>query len=316
MDAESTISSESGCATTNTTSDTNGVTFTCTATSAGGTSSQSVTIKRDATAPSGVSGAPTTSPNANGWYNAPVGVNFTGTDATSGIDTCTGASYNGPDSGSASLSGNCTDRAGNSSAPVASASFKYDSTAPSLAPSVNPNPVLLNGSATASANASDATAGLASQSCGAISTSDIGAKSVSCSATDRAGNTASANANYHVIYNFSGFFSPIANAPALNQASGGSNVALTFGLAGNQGLNVLATNFPASRPIDCKTLAPLGNGSYQATNSSRKSGLVYSATTNQYTYSWKTDKAWANTCRQFDLKLIDDTEHLANFRFK
>src|SRR5262249_25437805 len=156
-------------------------------------------------------GAPTTSPNANGWYNAPVSVNFTGADATSGIDTCTSTSYSGPDSSSASLSGNCTDRAGNTSAPVASSSFKYDATAPTLAPSVSPNPVLLNGSASASPNTNDNLSGVASASCGAPTTSSVGTKSVSCSATDKAGNTANANASYTVIYNFSGFFSPVAN---------------------------------------------------------------------------------------------------------
>lgn len=50
-DAESDISSTSGCGTSAVTSDTAGTTFTCTATSAGGTASTSVTIKRDATAP-------------------------------------------------------------------------------------------------------------------------------------------------------------------------------------------------------------------------------------------------------------------------
>jgi hypothetical protein len=51
VDDESAISSTSGCDETNITADTTETTLTCTATSAGGTSSESVTIKRDATAP-------------------------------------------------------------------------------------------------------------------------------------------------------------------------------------------------------------------------------------------------------------------------
>lgn len=51
VDNESTISTTSGCNTQMVTSDTAGMTFTCSATSAGGTSSQSVTIKIDKTAP-------------------------------------------------------------------------------------------------------------------------------------------------------------------------------------------------------------------------------------------------------------------------
>jgi hypothetical protein len=38
---------------------------------------------------SGVSAAP--APNANGWNNSPVTVSFAGTDATSGIASCSGA---------------------------------------------------------------------------------------------------------------------------------------------------------------------------------------------------------------------------------
>lgn len=118
----------------------------------------------------------------------------------------------------------------------------------------------------------------------------------------------------HVIYSFSGFFAPVVNAPTLNQATAGNNVAFKFSMAGNQGLDILAANFPASRRIDCKTLAPLG--AYQATSPSAKSGLQYDTATNQYIYTWKTEKAWAGSCRQFDLKLNDGTEHLANLKFK
>ena len=35
----------------------------------------------------------------------------------------------------------------------------------------------------------------------------------------------------------------------------------------------------------------------------------------QYHYVWKTEKAWANTCRRLDLKLVDGTVHSAFFKF-
>jgi hypothetical protein len=50
-DPESAITSSSGCGATTITTDTQGTTITCTATSLGGTSSRSVTIRRDATPP-------------------------------------------------------------------------------------------------------------------------------------------------------------------------------------------------------------------------------------------------------------------------
>jgi hypothetical protein len=67
------------------TSDTAGVTFTCTTTSAGGVASQSVTIKRDATAPTLSFGTATPAADANGWRYGDVSVPFTTSDATSGV---------------------------------------------------------------------------------------------------------------------------------------------------------------------------------------------------------------------------------------
>ena len=80
-DPESPVTSQTGCETQNITADTAGVTFTCQATSAGGTSSsQPVTIKRDATKPIVASAGPARLPDAGNWYNAPVQVNFGGLD--------------------------------------------------------------------------------------------------------------------------------------------------------------------------------------------------------------------------------------------
>ena len=46
------------------------------------------------------------------------------------------------------------------------------------------------------------------------------------------------------------------------------------------------------------------------------SGLGYDPASGQYTYAWKTEKAWANTCRVLSLQLTDGTEHRAAFKFK
>jgi hypothetical protein len=107
-----------------------GVTKTCTATNDDGTSMSSKTIKIDADPPTGLSATPARVPDVNGWYNHSVGLSWSGSDATSGIASCTTAPYSGPDSATASALGSCSDQAGN----VASASFplKYDATAPVL----------------------------------------------------------------------------------------------------------------------------------------------------------------------------------------
>ena len=75
---------------------------------------------------------------------------------------------------------------------------KVDKTAPLLAPTVTPNPVVQGQVATAAPNASDAASGIASKSCGPVSTATPGSRTVSCKATDAAGNTASASVGYLV----------------------------------------------------------------------------------------------------------------------
>jgi len=75
--------------------------------------SQTLPLLIDTTAPTGMVGKPDRSANANNWYNAPVTVTFAGTDATSGIASCTTGSYSDPDSISASVNGSCTDNTGN-----------------------------------------------------------------------------------------------------------------------------------------------------------------------------------------------------------
>jgi hypothetical protein len=106
------------------------VSATCTSGAGLVSAPKAVSFQYDATPPS-VSVSPARAADANGWYNHPVGVAFTGADAVSGIDTCSGSTtYSGPDSGSASVVGSCRDKAGNS----ASATFalKYDATPPTV----------------------------------------------------------------------------------------------------------------------------------------------------------------------------------------
>jgi hypothetical protein len=119
-----------GCNTLTLITDTPGSKLTCTATTIGGDeTSKSVTIKLDKTAPA-VSAAASRPPDANGWYNHALTVAFSGTDATSGIASCSSAGYEGPDNPSASVAGSCADTAGNATG--VSFPFKYDATAPTI----------------------------------------------------------------------------------------------------------------------------------------------------------------------------------------
>jgi len=264
----------------------------------------------DKTAPTNVSGTPDRAANANGWYKSAVTVSFDGQDALSGIANCPSATYNGPDDGAASVGGSCTDLAGNR----ANGSFglKYDATAPTLAPSVSPDPVLLNGSATATAGAQDNLSGVAAQGCDPVNTSSVGANSVSCSATDAAGNQNSARASYNVNYNFAGYRQPVDNNNVLNTAKAGSAIPMKFSLSGNQGLNIIAAGYPKATAIACTAGTTTDAIEELATTNS---GLTYDATADQYNYVWKTQSTYAGKCFKFDMVLTDGTSHTALFKF-
>ncbi|HEX4680507.1 MAG TPA: PKD domain-containing protein, partial [Gaiellaceae bacterium] len=86
-DPESPITATSGCEASIVSVDTNGTTFTCTATSTGGTSTQTVTVRRDTTPPE-IKPSRTPAPNAAGWNKTNVTAVFDCTDAGSDIATC------------------------------------------------------------------------------------------------------------------------------------------------------------------------------------------------------------------------------------
>jgi len=131
-DPDSPITSTSGCEPGDAIAGPNkGTTRTCSATSDGGTTTVTTkNLKVDADPPTGVSAIFARAADFNGWFNHPVSVTWQGSDATSGIASCSAATYSGPDKAAAPVSGGCTDVAGNfAPAPV---SINYDSTAPVL----------------------------------------------------------------------------------------------------------------------------------------------------------------------------------------
>lgn len=127
-DATSTVGCE---AAVQLTQDTAGTTRTCRATNGQGTTTvETNPIRIDKTPPRTTAVATARPPDANGFYRSPVALAWSGADATSGIHSCTTATYSGPD-GAAAPSGTCRDHAGNVSAPLPFA-LRYDATAPAL----------------------------------------------------------------------------------------------------------------------------------------------------------------------------------------
>ncbi|HEX5622198.1 MAG TPA: hypothetical protein VFX51_27475 [Solirubrobacteraceae bacterium] len=121
---------KSGCTDETLTTDTKGTYEVCSATD-GTRVTVELWIAIDKTPPLVTNAFGARPPDANGWYHAPVGVTFGGDDATSGVRRCTTATYTGPETAHASVSGTCTDVAGNTSA-VAKFLLRYDVTGPDI----------------------------------------------------------------------------------------------------------------------------------------------------------------------------------------
>lgn len=173
--------------------DTGGSAVSCSATNADGSVTATVNVRRDATPPSVTGGAPARGPDGGGWYRSPVDVTFTGQDSTSGIAGCTSATYGGPDSASATVSGSCTDRAGNVSG-SASFSLKYDASGPSIDASAARGPDgdgWYRSPVSFSASGSDGGSGLAGCSGASYGGPDTSSTSVTVSCSDNAGNSSS-----------------------------------------------------------------------------------------------------------------------------
>ncbi len=113
VDNESNISSSSGCDSTTISSDTTGVTLTCTATSAGGTASESVTIKRDATPPVvSLIGGPADGASYY-FHEVPAAPTCEASDATSGLAGACSVSGYSTAVGEHTVTASATDNAGN-----------------------------------------------------------------------------------------------------------------------------------------------------------------------------------------------------------
>ncbi len=238
-DSLGTVSSTNGCGPVSVTSDTTGQTYTCSATSLGGSSSQSVIIKRDATPPV-ASATQAPMPNGNGWNKTSVVVSFNGTDAISGIASCSPSVTLSTQGAHQSASGTCTDNAGNTSATVTASNINIDETPPVGHAAVTPAPNGAgwnNSPVTVNFTASDALSGVSASPCtpsSTVLTTNGSGQTASSTCMDLAGNTSTAtaaNINIDTI-------APVAVAvaqPAPN-ANGWNNGPVTVGFVGTDNL--------------------------------------------------------------------------------
>lgn len=221
-DGESAITSTEGCDEVTLTDETAGTVLTCTATSAGGTASESVTVKIDKTKPV-ITGTSSPSANEAGWNKTDVEVIFACAEigaVQSGISTNTvaGATLTTEGAGqSVTNTGSCVDAAGNEADSATVSGINIDKTAPDVLITTPldggsytfKQTVLADWSATDALSGIESAVGTAATST-PIDTSSIGTKFFTVTATDVAGNINEVTVSYSVVpYTFGGFGPPL-----------------------------------------------------------------------------------------------------------
>lgn len=320
-DGESTVSSKSGCDTVAITQDQAATPYTCTATSAGGTTTESVSVKRDAA-------APVVTPddvNSQTWRNTPLSQAFAASDAMSGIPaadqsftlTASAESANGTTPTTASRT--VTDAAGNSTTRTVSALI--DTTAPTDV-TINGGPeeggkYFPNNVPEATCSARDALSGLAADGCvvSGYSTA-VGTHTLTATATDRAGNFTTVTGPTYTVrtLTLTGFYAPVDRG-IHNTVKGGATVPLKFEVF-DEGVEVTATSVVKSfttKTVSCTTSTSEDAVEELAGQSS--TGLRYDATGGQFIQNWQTPKK-AGTCYEVRMTTIDDSSISALFKLK
>jgi hypothetical protein len=107
----------------------------------------------------------------------------------------------------------------------------------------------------------------------------------------------------------------------LTEVDAGDTVPLHFTADGYKKLDVLASNSPFSRRVDCETLRVPSVGAAItprefpiATRNPGNSKLSVNAQ-GRFNYPWKTLEEWAGTCRELVLTRNDGKQHRAFFQF-
>jgi hypothetical protein len=200
------LSATTGCQVRTIKTNTAGVTYTCSATNADGTTSESVTIKKDATAPNARATAKP-GKNAAGWRKAAVTVTFTASDGVSGIASCSPPIVLASEGVDQSASGTCTNNAGLVSMVATANDIDIDLTLPGVTVGTPTDGAVYvrNSNVSADYVCSDALSGIASCTGPIVSGASIGTsrkvtnKAFIVTGKDAAGNITKTTVHYSVL---------------------------------------------------------------------------------------------------------------------
>ncbi|HET8626431.1 MAG TPA: PxKF domain-containing protein, partial [Thermomicrobiales bacterium] len=289
---------------------------------AGNVGTTSVTVELDMTAPT-ITGAATTSANKAGWYNGPVTVHFTCSDALSGIATCPADVILTANGANQAVTGTAQDVAGNTATYTVSG-INIDTAVPTITVSgvANGATYTLGAVPTPACSATDSGgSGLTGPCTGTLSggtPNGVGSYTYTATASDAAGNTATVTVKYRVIYRFDGFLQPIndtAHQTGLQTSvfKGGSTVPAKFQLKDAAGNIVQANSLPIwlAPAQGSSTAAPVDETVYSDPVDTA-STYRWDSTGQQYIFNWGTKGFAAGNYWRIGVQLDDGQIYYVN----
>jgi len=258
---------------------------------------------------------------SNGWYTGDVSLNWTVTEPESPNSLVpTGCVDRSITTDQAPTTYSCSATSAGGAATEQDVQIERDATAPAdvafVGGPVNdglyyPNNVPAAGTCTAT----DATSGLAG--CVVSGRSEaVGDHTMTATATDKAGNTATATVGYTVRrLTLNGFFQPVDMSGVLNTVKAGSTVPLKFRVY-DRGVEVKSTTIVTSVKqalVPCSATAP--EDAIEEIVNAGASSLRYDTTAGQFVQNWKTPTG-AGTCYKVTLTTVDDSTTVALFKLK
>jgi hypothetical protein len=305
------------------------VTVTCEYTDGGGmsdsdTKTYTLVDTTDPTINHSISGGPD---GENGWYVTAPTVTFTCEDTPgSGIQSCVAddadpasASYTLGESASAqSVSGTATDWAGNTATDEATGLYVDLSDPYDVVFSGGPEGDMYFGEVPAepTCSAQDDISGLANCEVTGYSTA-VGSHTMTATATDKAGRTATATQSYEVkAWTLDGFYRPV-DMDKLNTVKAGSTVPLKFNVFKGSDPVTDIEDLDATFSIK-RTACEIGIAVDALDEFSTTGGttLRYDADGQQWVQNWATPKGGKGNCYLVTVTTADGSEMTADFKLK
>lgn len=148
------------------------------------------------------------------------------------------------------------------------------------------------------------------------STLSVGQRAISASYSGDANFAASSAtpASYTVAYGFSSFSGPVDNPPMVNSASAGRSIPLKWRIVNAAGAPItnLSSVTVTSAAGGCSANVPADPVEEYAITASGLQNLG----DGYYQFNWKTERAWAGSCRTLRLNLGDGVVRTALFQFR